>query len=275
MKVKNKMAEDIKAENVDEEKDSIYEFVKAIAIAALIALVIRSFAFEPFNIPSGSMFPTLLVGDYLFVEKYSYGYSTYSLPFAIPGFRGRVFEKMPKRGDVAVFRHPVKSDIDYIKRIIGLPGDIIQVKEGILNINGKPIMRDFRNTEMEENVLYKKYVETLPEGLKHYVYEKSDDDFFDNTHEYKVPNGYYFAMGDNRDSSLDSRAQEQVGFIPSENLIGRAWFIFFSTEGAQNKCEIEGLLATEREYFCRASEWVKGIRYKRIFKIINKIEENG
>jgi len=256
-----------------EDEDSIYEFVKAIALAALIALVIRSFLFEPFNIPSGSMFPTLLVGDYLFVEKYSYGYSQFSFPVLIPGFNGRIFEQMPKRGDVAVFRHPVKEDIDYIKRIIGLPGDVIQVKDGILNINDKPIMRDFRTSESEEDVLYKKYIETLPEGVQHYIYERSDDDFFDNTDKYTVPNGYYFVMGDNRDSSLDSRAQDQVGFIPAPNLIGRAWFIFFSKVPVQEKCEKEGFMAEARSIACKTIEWPKAIRFKRFLKVINKIED--
>jgi len=273
-KEKKIIEEVIEEKEQSENDDSVYEFVKAIALAALIALTIRSFLFEPFNIPSGSMFPTLLVGDYLFVEKYSYGYSRFSFPIAIPGFRGRIFEQMPERGDIAVFRHPVKADIDYIKRIIGLPGDVIQVRDGILNINSKPVMRDFRTSESEEDVVYKKYTETLPEGLKHFVYERSDDDYFDNTPEYKVPNGFYFVMGDNRDSSLDSRAQDQVGFIPAENLIGRAWFIFFSTEGGQSKCEKEGFLASERKYACKTYAWAKGIRYKRLLKVINKIQDD-
>lgn len=259
----------------EQQEDSFIDFLKAILTAAAIALMIRSLAFEPFNIPSGSLLPTLQIGDYLFVEKYAYGYSKYSFPFGLVNFQGRVFSAEPQRGDIAVFRQPKKVEIDYIKRIIGLPGDRIQVKQGVLYINGDPVMRDFRNTEYIQDdgrsALYKRYIETLPNGLPHFIYETSDDAHFDNTPVYTVPPGYYFAMGDNRDSSLDSRAQEEVGFIPAENLIGRAWFIFFSTEGTGHKCDKEGVFALVASFGCKLTEWPQAIRYSRIFKNVNKI----
>lgn len=261
-----------------EEEESVYDFVKAILFAAFIALAIRSFAIEPFNIPSGSMFPTLLVGDYLFVEKYSYGYSRYSFPMGIFNFDGRIFEKSPERGDVAVFRHPRKPGIDYIKRIIGLPGDSVQVIDGILNINGEAVKRDYRESLTVDvsgkDIMYKKYIETLPNGIQHFIYERSDNDFFDNTPKYEIPEGYLFVMGDNRDSSLDSRAEAQVGFIPTENLIGRAWFLFFSTEGIKNKCDRAGKFATARKVACTVTSWPMALRYSRFFKNIKDMH-NG
>ena len=260
---------------VKDDEDDIFELFKAMAVAALIALVIRSFAFEPFNIPSGSLLPTLQIGDYLFVEKYAYGYSKYSFPMDLLDFKGRIFGASPNRGDIAVFRQPKKVGIDYIKRIIGLPGDKIQVKDGVLYINEKPVMRDLRGTDTvgdgDRSSLYKKYIETLPNGVQHYIYEISDDSRFDNTPEYVVPAGFYFAMGDNRDSSLDSRAQEEVGYIPAENLIGRAWFIFFSTEGVEGKCDREGRFAFITSFGCKLVEWPRAIRYSRFFKNVNKL----
>lgn len=259
----------------ERDEDDIFSLVRAMATAALIALCIRSFAFEPFNIPSGSLLPTLQIGDYLFVEKYSYGYSRYSFPLDMMPFNGRIFESPVKRGDIAVFRQPKKTGIDYIKRIVGLPGDRIQVNGGILNINGKPVMRDFRNSETVNAEgsasLYKRYIETLPNGVQHYIYEISDSERLDNTPEYVVPPGHYFAMGDNRDSSLDSRVLADVGFIPAENLIGRAWFIFFSTAGIGDTCAREGKFALAASLGCKLIEWPKAIRYSRIFKRIQKI----
>ncbi|MBI1215124.1 MAG: signal peptidase I [Alphaproteobacteria bacterium] len=238
--------------------------------AAVIALFIRSFLFEPFNIPSGSMFPTLLVGDYLFVEKYAYGYSKYSFPFGLLSFEGRVMDDKVTRGDVVVFRQPKRPDIDYIKRIVGLPGDTIQVTEGRLYINGKIVPRDLVGTEVYDDegrpTTYHKYIETLPNGVKHDIYEISDHEALDNTQVYKVPKGYYFAMGDNRDSSLDSRVQSDVGYVPEENLIGRAVIIFFSTKGIGDKCERDGFLSSVRRVGCDVYEGVKQVRYSRMFK---------
>lgn len=210
------------------------EFVKTIVYALLIAVGVRTFAYEPFNIPSGSMVPTLLIGDYLFVSKFSYGYSQYSFPFAIFPFSGRILEDEPERGDVAVFRLPKNPKIDYIKRIVGLPGDRVQVISGILHINGKPIERrrieDSQYVDKDGDVIYRRqYLENLPNEVEHRIFEESDQKpIVDNTIEYLVPDGHYFAMGDNRDGSLDSRFTRDVGFIPAENLIGRAEFLFFS-----------------------------------------------
>ncbi|HYZ33572.1 MAG TPA: signal peptidase I [Crenalkalicoccus sp.] len=214
------------------------EGLKTVLYAGLIAIGIRTVAFEPFNIPSGSMIPTLLVGDYLFVSKYSYGYSRYSLPFGswLPSFgHGRIFGSLPQRGDVAVFKLPRDPSQDYIKRIVGLPGDRIQMKGGLLWINGAPVQRQPEgNYVVEERdaprMTVREYKETLPGGRSHDIIEQSDDGPLDNTQEYVVPPGNVFAMGDNRDNSLDSRVPSAVGFIPLENLVGRAEFIFFSRD---------------------------------------------
>ena len=206
------------------------ELVKTVVFALLIAVTVRTFAYEPFNIPSGSMIPTLLIGDYLFVSKLSYGYSKYSFPFALIPFEGRVFEDEPERGDVAVFRQPRNESVDYIKRIIGLPGDRIQVKSGILHINGEPVKRK-READfvLDSGRVVRQYTEILPNGREHRIIETGGDVHHnDNTQEYLVPEGHYFAMGDNRDNSQDSRFLGAVGYVPAENLIGRAEFLFFS-----------------------------------------------
>jgi signal peptidase I len=217
-------------------RSGLVEFVKTIAIALLIAAFIRSFLFEPFSIPSGSMMPTLLVGDYLFVSKYSYGYSRYSFPFNFPPFSGRIWEKSPERGDVVVFRLPSDTSTDYIKRVIGLPGDRVQMIKGILHINGEPVKREaagfFETTDgFGQPRRYRQYREILPNGRTHLILELSDDGPVDNTDVYHVPDGAFFALGDNRDSSRDSRFLEDVGFVPQANIVGRAEVIFFSTEG--------------------------------------------
>lgn len=259
---------------VDEkEGEEFVELLKAMLAAAVIALLIRSFLFEPFNIPSGSMFPTLKVGDYLFVEKYSYGYSKYSFPLDLGGFDGRVWESPVERGDIAVFRQPKKVHIDYIKRIIGLPGDRIQVRGGLLHINGEPVTRELVGTEemkdAENFMLYNKYIETLPNGVKHFVYEISDVERLDDTEEFIVPEEHYFAMGDNRDSSMDSRVEDQVGYVPAENMIGRASFIFFSTEGTGTTCDRDGSFAAVKSLGCKLIEWPQVIRYSRFFRRVN------
>ncbi len=238
---------------------SIWDTIKTLIYAVLIAMIFRTVLVEPFNIPSGSMIPTLLIGDYLFVTKYSYGYSKYSLPFSPPLWEGRIFESAPKRGDVVVFRLPSDDKQDYIKRVIGLPGDSIQVINGILNINGTPVKR-----ERVDDYVYQRnlgsttrtqlYMETLPEGKRHEIIEQSDEAAMDNTGVYIVPPGKYFAMGDNRDDSQDSR-YPQVGFIPAENLVGRAEFIFFSHN--------------EEARWWEVWKWPSAIRFSRIFKSIN------
>jgi signal peptidase I len=210
------------------------ELARTVVYAVVIAVGIRTFAYEPFSIPSGSMIPTLLIGDYLFVSKFSYGYSRHSMPFSLPLFEGRVLGSVPERGDVAVFKYPVRDsnfEKDYIKRIVGLPGDRIQVISGILHINGEPVRRlkigEHTFGEKRYGALkVAKYIETLPNGRRHELIE-AEGDFgrMDNTPAFTVPAGHFFAMGDNRDNSLDSR----FGWtVPYENLVGRAEFLFFS-----------------------------------------------
>jgi signal peptidase I len=211
-----------------------------VAEALAIAMFVRIFFYQPFNIPSGSMKDTLLIGDYLFVSKLSYGYSKYSFPFSPDLFSGRIFSGEPKRGDVVVFKKPPQNQIDYIKRVIGLPGDEIQMRKGVLYINGaavpKTYVGDFENIECEDtqrfcrNVRYKRYEEVLPEGVKYHVLDLTTDGQLDSTSVFKVPAGHYFTMGDNRDNSTDSRVQSDggVGFVPLENFVGRAEIIFFS-----------------------------------------------
>ncbi len=235
------------------------ETIKTVAYAILVALVLRTFLFEPFNIPSGSMKPTLLVGDYLFVSKFSYGYSRHSFPFSPPLFEGRIFESQPERGDVAVFKKPTDNETDYIKRIVGLPGDRIQVITGVLHINGVPVKRrrigDFALGEPEPPMVVR-YVETLPNGVAHEILEiQGDTGRLDETDVFTVPPGHYFAMGDNRDNSQDSRVLGEVGFIPAENLVGKAQFLFFSTNGAARIWEIW--------------KWPVSIRYGRLFNGID------
>jgi signal peptidase I len=221
----------------------VFETVKTIVYAILIALVVRTVAYEPFNIPSGSMIPTLLVGDYLFVSKFSYGYSRFSLPFGLPLFSGRIFEfHHPERGDVVVFKLPTDTSTDYIKRIVGLPGDKIQMIHGRLYINGAMVERAALPPystpgHFGRPVDVAHYEETLPGGVKHEIIElDGDDGYYDNTAVYEVPPGNYFMMGDNRDNSTDSRVppdQGGVGFVPFDNLIGRAEVIFFSVEDGE------------------------------------------
>ena len=211
----------------------LWDTVKTLIYAVLIALFIRTFGYEPFNIPSGSMVPTLLVGDYLFVSKYSYGYSRHSLPLSLPLISGRIFGSVPERGDVAVFKLPKDNKTDYIKRIIGLPGDKIQVLNGRLFINNELVSRHPIRPYKIQGVLgsigqVAQYEEMLPDGSKHLIIEKGDNFWLDNTPIYTVPPGYVFAMGDNRDDSQDSRVLREVGYIPLQNLVGRAEFLFFS-----------------------------------------------
>ncbi|RAI37851.1 signal peptidase I [Rhodoplanes roseus] len=210
----------------------ILETARVIFHALIIALVIRTFLFQPFNIPSGSMMATLLIGDYLFVSKYSYGYSRYSFPLSLPLFNGRIMGSEPTRGDVVVFRLPKDDSTDYIKRVIGLPGDRIQMVGGLLHINGQPVKRerasDYVDEEGGRTVRVRRWKETLPNGVSYETLDLQDNGFLDNTPVYEVPAGNYFMMGDNRDNSTDSRVLSQVGYVPFDNIIGRAQVIFFS-----------------------------------------------
>ncbi|HRQ60298.1 MAG TPA: signal peptidase I [Alphaproteobacteria bacterium] len=228
-----------------------------------MALLIRTFLYEPFNIPSGSMLPTLEIGDYLFVYKPEYGYSKHSFPFSLAPIEGRVWEDAPARGDVIVFKLPTNTSIAYIKRLVGMPGDRIQVQAGRLYINGEMIPREFvakhmLDDKMRGDVEMTEYIETLPGGIQHRIYEETDDRPLDDTDEYTVPEGHYFFMGDNRDNSQDSRVESMVGFVPFENLVGRADFVFFSTNG------YAGLL----EFW----KWPWTIRYDRFFEGIGPDE---
>lgn len=243
----------------DSKSSGLWDWAKTMIYAVLIALVVRTVAFEPFNIPSGSMKPTLLVGDYLFVSKYSYGYSRYSLPLGLPIIPGRVLFTEPERGDVAVFKLPTDNKTDYIKRVVGLPGDKIQVRRGILHINDAPVRRELAGVELAVDGYGRPhrvthYTETLPGGRRHSIYELSDNEPYDNTDVYTVPPGHYFMMGDNRDNSEDSRVIGAVGYVPRKNLVGRAEILFFSTDGSSP--------------FWHVWRWPWVIRFHRFFQDI-------
>lgn len=239
------------------------ETVITILEALLIALVVRSFLIQPFNIPSGSMEPTLLIGDYLFVSKFSYGFSRYSFPFSPPLFSGRILAGEPNRGDVLVFRHGAD---DFIKRVIGLPGDRIQVVHGVVVINGTPVERhriaDFvgrdpcRPTSRDApRVRVMRWRETLPNGASYDTLQCSAAAtyFPDQTDVYTVPAGHFFMMGDNRENSEDSRFPD-VGYVPFENLIGRAQLIFFSIAGGDSAWQVW--------------RWPGSVRWSRLFTLV-------
>ncbi len=244
-------------------KEEISEFAKTAIIAVLLAMIIRTFLYEPFNIPSGSMFPTLKVGDYLFVSKPAYGYSKHSFPFGLASFEGRITEDEPERGDVAVFKLPSNTSIDYIKRVIALPGETVQVTNGRLYINGELVEREAVGIVEERDdpsfppTRLIEYVETLPGGIMHSIYEETDNGDLDNTPIYTVPERHYFLMGDNRDNSQDSRVESLVGFVPIENFVGRAEILFFSVD--------------EEAQLFNPLTWFKNIRYNRILDKIGPV----
>jgi signal peptidase I len=237
-------------------KNSFISNFKSISFAVFIALLIRSFIAEPFNIPSGSMKPNLLVGDFIFVSKWSYGYSRHSLPFSIPIIPKKIFSKIPKRGDVAVFKTPSDNRTDYIKRIIGLPGDKIKIQNGEIILNNSKILRkkinDFIDTDKKTSIKRVRMYKEYHADLTFDVLDIMDNGIADNTQIFEVPKNYFFVMGDNRDNSQDSRFKN-VGFVPFENLVGKARFIFFSLENSR---------------FLEFWKWPTSIRVKRIFKRI-------
>jgi len=246
------------AEKTETKQGSLSEIVSVVIQALILALIIRTLLFQPFSIPSGSMRPTLLEGDYLFVSKFSYGYSYASLPFAPHIFSGRIWSDTPERGDVAVFKHPV-SHADYIKRVIGLPGDRIQMKDGTLFINDEPVQRDFAGQIDDPDVTEQfgpvdVYRETLPNGVSYTTLDLSPNSNADNTREFIVPEGHYFMMGDNRDNSNDSRFG--VGYVPLENFVGRANIVFFSIAGGASPLELW--------------RWPSELRLDRFFKSASK-----
>jgi len=236
----------------------IGEILRFLLMLFLFAVVIRSFIIAPFSIPSGSMLPRMMIGDYLFVSKWPYGYSRYSFPFGLASFDGRILAGQPKRGDVVVFRFPSQDNQDYVKRLIGLPGDTIQVRGGTLVLNGKPVpkvriadylmpvtpnspcryvgpaaTRPLVVQGEQKFCAYPRFRETLPGGRSYEVLDQMPV-AADETETYTVPAGHYFMMGDNRDDSTDSRfaqAEGGVGFLPADHLVGKAMINFFSTDG--------------------------------------------
>jgi signal peptidase I len=236
--------------------------VTVIAEALVIALVIRTFLFQTFNIPSGSMEPTLLIGDYLFVSKYSYGYSRYSLPLPLPLFSGRILGSRPERGDIVVFRH---GEDDFIKRVIGLPGERIQLMNRVVLINGTPVKRQRVDDFMGRDpcspaprtagpIRVTQFREELPNGVSYNTLQCSVyEGFPDTTEVYTVPPDRFFMMGDNRENSEDSRFPD-VGYVPFENLIGRSQILFFSIAGGYSALEIW--------------RWPEAMRWRRIGTLV-------
>lgn len=268
-----------KSKNTSTSKEGVIkEFVKTVIVAVLIATVFRTFFYEPFNIPSESMMPTLMTGDYIFVSKMHYGYSYHSFPLSPRIFSGRIAKGSVERGDIAVFKLPRDNDTDYIKRIIGLPGDRIQVINGVLYLNGLSVTKQFVGEyvfEEQDNTnclrwpqyrhtregapvqcRYPLYREQLPNGVAYMTLDLDSSGMADNTGVYTVPTGHYFAMGDNRDNSTDSRWPSSigVGFVPEENLVGRAEIIFYSTNGHAALWQVW--------------KWISSVRYERLFRLL-------
>lgn len=246
-------------ENGSPVKNALRDNIKTFVWAAVIAVLIRSLLFQPFNIPSSSMKPTLLIGDFLFVTKFSYGYSRHSFPFSPNLFAGRLMGNMPERGDVAVFKLPADNRTDFIKRVIGLPGDTVQMRDGALWLNGKPVEREAVDsfTDYVPGLGDRKipqYRETLPNGVSYFTLDQIDGGPADNTGVFKVPAGHYFMMGDNRDNSSDSRISSYVGYVPHENLVGPARVLFFSFD--------------DRVSMLQFWRWPIAIRYSRLFDLV-------
>ena len=240
-------------------KNKILENIKVIFYALLIAIIIRSILFQPFYIPSSSMEPNLLVGDRLFVSKYSYGYSRHSLPFSPNILKNRIFKKYPKQGDIIVFKTPADNRTDYIKRLIGMPGDEVQIVNGDLYINNIRIKKQLLKKDIDINcgdevIKTDFYKEILPNG-REYIAVYRIEGSMANTDKFIVPDNHYFFMGDNRDCSKDSRYLSSVGYVNFNNLVGKAQIIFFSND-------------KEEGSFLKIWKWHKSIRFNRFFKRI-------
>lgn len=245
------------ADKSQKKSGGLGETFSVIVQALLLAFVIRTLLFQPFSIPSGSMRPTLLEGDYLFVTKWSYGYSRYSLPFSPNLFSGRIWGGEPERGDVLVFKFPPNPSVDYIKRVVGLPGDRVQMRGGQVFINDVAVPREkvgqIDNPDITEvSRPVDVYRETLPNGVSYDTLDLTPNGIGDDTREFKVPDGHYFMLGDNRDNSADSRFS--VGFVPYDHLVGRANIIFFSIAGGASPLEIW--------------KWPSEVRFGRLFDFI-------
>ena len=240
-------------------KNKIVENIKTIFYALIIALIIRSFLFQPFYIPSSSMEPNLLIGDRLFVSKYSYGYSRHSLPFSPKIYNKRIFANLPKRGDVVVFKTPVDNRTDYIKRLIGLPGDTIQIVDKNLYLNAEKIKRrktaNLTNINCGDEVINTNFFEETLPNKKKYIAVYRNDGTMSNTDKFIVPENHYFFMGDNRDCSKDSRFLTSVGYVNFNNLVGKAQLIFFSND-------------IKKGNFLKFWKWHQSLRFERFFKKI-------
>lgn len=233
-------------------KKSFKDNFITIIYAVLAAVVIRSFVFEPFSIPSGSMYPTLKVGDYLFVSKFDYGFSRHSLPFSVPVIPKRINYNSPKRGDVVVFKTPEDNKTDYIKRLVGLPGDKIRMESSELFINGIKLKRDFLGTEKYKSLNIDLFQETLPDGTNYQIYEMKDETLFFETNDFlelTVPEESFFVIGDNRDNSQDSRF---IGPIPKKNLVGKGRVVLLSID-------------TEKTNWLTFWKWFSALRKDRIW----------
>ena len=243
-------------------KNETVEMFKTVGVALLIALVLRVLLFQPFTIPSASEEPNLYEGDYVFVTKFDYGWSKHSIPFSPPILSGRILARAPMRGDIIVFKLPRDNKTDYIKRLIGIPGDRVQMKDGLLYLNGalvprvaKGVVQETGGTPMMLNV--GRFQETLPQGRTYMTNDFGPEFTADNTQEFSVPEGYYFFMGDNRDNSADSRfsPQEGVGLVPAENLVGRARMVLISwSKGAS---------------LFKPWTWVLNLQPSRFFRVLH------